>query len=263
MVLIESLHNQQLKLYRSLAKRKYRQKYGLLPLEGTRLVGEALLQKVAQPKFILLRGEATLEDFALPCAPPVTTTVLNVAEKVFAQTAFTESPQGILAVVEQPQMPLSAVFTQQPALILVVDGVQDPGNLGTMIRSAAAVGASGVVLLPGTVDATNPKTLRASMGAYFALPVVETSFTTLHSSLQKHQVQLVITGSQAARSYEDYDWQQSVAVVIGNEGAGVSPPVREAAATAVAIPMAQAVESLNAAIAMSVLFFEAARQRRQ
>lgn len=262
MVLIESLQNQQLKLYRSLAKRKYRQKYGLLPLEGTRLIGEALLRNV-ELKYMLLRGEAQLEDFSLPCAPPAAVKVFNVAEKVFAQTAFTDSPQGILAVAVQPQAALEAAFAQEAPLILVADGVQDPGNLGTMMRSAAAAGAGGIVLLPGTVDAGNPKTLRASMGAYFALPVVEASFTALQHKLEQHQVQLVVTDSRAALTYDQYNWQQPAAVVIGNEGAGVSAPVKAAASAAVSIPMAAAIESLNAAIAMSVLFFEAARQRRR
>ncbi|MCR3921306.1 MAG: RNA methyltransferase [Firmicutes bacterium] len=261
MTLITSHQNRQLKLFRSLEKRKYRAELGLIPLEGRRLVVDVLTRGVI-PDIVFVRAGTTVAECLLGQALPASTTVLTVNAKVFDQAAFTESPQGVLAIVKRPRYMLDAVFAEEPAFILVVDGIQDPGNLGTMIRSAAAAGASGVILLPGTVDVANPKAIRASMGAYFALPVVETTLLELHTNLQARKVNLVLASIDSSIRYDHYDWTQPVAVVIGNEGVGVSQEVKAVATNAVDIPMAHAVESLNAAIAMSVLFFEASRQRR-
>ncbi|NLZ93092.1 MAG: RNA methyltransferase [Firmicutes bacterium] len=261
MALISSPQNRQLKLYRSLEKRKYREELGLIPLEGQRIVGDVIKRGIF-PEFILLRADIALSQLPFSGLLPADTVVYSVENKIFDRIAFTKTPQGVLAVCKRPRLPLSAVFAKKPAFILVADSIQDPGNLGTMIRSAAAAGAGGVVLLPGTVDATNPKAMRASMGAYFALPVVEATFAELQQALQLHGIDLVLADKSAALDYNDFDWTQPVAVVIGNEGSGISQKVKEAATTMVMIPMQQAVESLNAAIAMSVLFFEASRQRR-
>ncbi|NLP36636.1 MAG: RNA methyltransferase [Firmicutes bacterium] len=257
MRIITSLQNQQLKLYRSLEKRKFRKKLDLIPLEGVRLISDAL-QRGIVPETVFVRENVNLPFLH---ALPAQTKVLTVEGKIFDQTAFTESPQGILAIVKKPQVSLDNIFAGEPALILVVDRVQDPGNLGTMLRSAAAAGASGAVMLPQTVDPTNPKALRASMGTYFSLPVVETDFPRLYEALQKRRILLVTTTNSDAVVYHSFDWTKSVAVVVGNEGSGISAEIEAVADVAVTIPMSHAVESLNAATAMSVLFFEAARQR--
>ncbi|NLZ38444.1 MAG: RNA methyltransferase [Firmicutes bacterium] len=261
MDLISSLQNKQLKIYRSLEKRKYRRQLGLIPLEGQRLVADVVKRGIF-PEFILLREDITLSQLSFVSLLPDNTIIYKVESKIFDKTAFTKTPQGILAVCRCPQLPLAAVFAKQPALILVADCIQDPGNLGTMIRSAAAAGAGGVVLLPGTVDATNPKVIRASMGTFFALPVVEASVAELLQSLRSQGIDLVLADQDADAAYYDFDWTRPVAVAVGNEGAGISQVVKEAAAVKLSIPMQQEVESLNAAIAMSVLFFEASRQRR-
>lgn len=260
---IKSAQNQYLKLYRSLEKRRSREEKRLLPLEGVRLVEEAVKRK-AVLEYILLRAGAGSDEFAFLQQVAANTPVLLVDEELFDKTAFTESPQGILAVVRRPQWELADVFSRGPALLLVADRVQDPGNLGTMVRSAAAAGAGGVILLPGTVDAANPKALRAAMGAFFALPVVEAGFDELQQALTEHHCRLVATAMRPGSiRYDHFNWAGAVAVAIGNEGAGVSPDVARAADASVTIGMHAAVESLNAAVAMSVIFFEAARQRDQ
>lgn len=259
MTIITSLQNQHVKLYRCLEKRKFRKKLGLIPLEGMRLVAD-VLQRGVVPEIIFLREN--VEQPAFLHALPAQTKIFRVESSIFDQAAFTESPQGILAVVKKPEVVLEELFGQKPALILVVDRVQDPGNLGTMLRSAAAAGASGAVILPQTVDPTNPKALRASMGAYFTLPVVETDFPRLQQALQRQQILLVTTTTNSdACVYHRFDWTRPLAVVVGNEGSGIAAEIEAAADAAVTIPMSGTVESLNAAIAMSVLFFEAARQR--
>ncbi|EEG76447.1 TrmH family RNA methyltransferase [Dethiobacter alkaliphilus] len=262
MTVISSTQNRYVKLYRSLEKRKIRIQQNLVPLEGEKLIRDAIERRVL-PEVVYLREGLTPEEFPFLQALESQVPVLSIAEKLFDRTAFTDSPQGILAVAPRPKSDLTDLFVKKPALLLVADGVQDPGNLGTMLRSAAAAGADGAILLPGTVDATNPKALRAAMGAYFALSVVETNHQDCLSALAGHGVSLVTTAARAEVAYDRYDWNTPVAVVIGNEGSGVSPAMAEAAKSRVSIPMAGAVESLNAAIAMSVIFFEAARQRRK
>lgn len=249
-----------LKLYRSLDSRKVRDETGLLPLEGVRLVREAVICGAG------LEGVVLAEDFLpeeapflaeLPCSVPV----WQIKEKIFLKTAKTETPQGILAVVQRPVYVMADVFAREPALILVVERVQDPGNLGTMLRSAAAAGAGGAVLLPGTADAGNPKAGRAAMGAIFRLPVVEATLAELLAELCRRDVRLVAAAGNAKDSYHSPDWRLPSAVAIGNEGSGLSAGVLAAANRQVAIPLAAGIESLNAAVAMSVIFFEAARQR--
>jgi TrmH family RNA methyltransferase len=249
-----------LRLYRSLDRRKIRDETGLLPLEGTRLVREAYLSGASLEAVILSDSFLPQEAPFLAELPPKVP-LWRVEEDIFLKAAKTETPQGILAVARRPSYTLADVFADEPALVLVVDRVQDPGNLGTMLRSAAAAGAGGAVLLPGTADAGNPKAGRAAMGAIFRLPVVEASLPELLPELRRRDVQLVAATANAKDSYHLLDWSKPSAIAIGNEGDGLSTEVLAAANRQVAIPLAAGIESLNAAVAMSVIFFEAARQR--
>ncbi len=255
---ISSPQNQYVKLYRSLERRKNRDCLGLIPLEGVRLVEDALRRGI-KPEAVLIReGDSHSRLAYLDSDFPV----LTVEQKLFDKTAFTDSPQGVIAIAPRTSYSLQDIFYAASPLILIADGLQDPGNLGTMIRSAAAAGASGAILLPGTVDAANPKALRASMGTYFNLPVVEAPFNEAIDIIRQQNINLVTTGAGASLYYDRYDWTVPTAVIIGNEGAGVSEKAAQAADALISIPMEGAVESLNAAVAMSVMFFEAARQRR-
>jgi TrmH family RNA methyltransferase len=259
---IESAQNRILKRYRSLEKRKTRDELELVPLEGMRLVRDAVERGVRLDAVLLAAGQETA-DLPFIAALEGQTRILTVDERLFSQTAFTESPQGILAIANRPKWTLADLFVKSPAFLLIVDGVQDPGNLGTMLRSAAAAGAGGAALLPGTVDAANPKALRSAMGAYFALPAVSVELESLLRELALRDIDLVVTGLETDTAYDDYNWTKPVAIAIGNEGAGISAAVKEAAAAQVSIPMTKDVESLNAAVAMSVISFEVSRQRRK
>jgi RNA methyltransferase, TrmH family len=258
---VVSAQNQHLKYYRSLGKKKIREASGLLPLEGFRLVGDAL-QSGAEPQAVMLREGLRFADFPFLRTLSESIPVITVEARLFDRTAFTESPQGILALVKKPVYTLDDVLAAPQPLVLVADGIQDPGNLGTMLRSAAAAGATGAVLLPGTVDAANPKVLRAAMGATFVLPVAECEREELLALLKARGIRLVSTGAAGAVNYDCFDWHAASAVVVGNEGAGISDLLAEAAHASVSIPMSSGVESLNAAIAVSVILFEAARARR-
>ncbi len=261
MELLNSSANRYLRLYRSLSMRKHRKESGLLPLEGVRLVTEAISCGL-DFLVVLLHEKQEMGNFPALEHLEGKVPVHRVAGRLFDQASQTESPQGILAVVRSPLYSLQDVFSTVPALLLVVDRLQDPGNLGTMIRSAAASGASGAVLLPGTVDIGNPKALRATMGALFRLPVVEADSGELLAAIRRHGLYLAAASGDASLAYDSFDWRLPAAVVIGNEGGGVSKDMLAAANEIVSVPMAGGVESLNAAIAMSVIFFEAARQRK-
>jgi TrmH family RNA methyltransferase len=260
--MIMSAQNKYIKLYRSLEQKKVRDESGLVPLEGLRLVSDVLSSGIL-PEVVILREGQVIDDFPFLRAPNGDTVIITVEEKLFVRTAFTTSPQGILAIVKNPLHTLSDVLTGDLPLILVADGIQDPGNLGTMLRSAAAAGADGAVLLPGTVDASNPKAVRAAMGASFFLPVAECSHEELIQEMDQRGIRLVTTGAVGSVPYDQFDWRTPTAVVVGNEGAGISPQLAQATDAVVSIPMASCVESLNAAIAISVILFEASRCRRR
>jgi TrmH family RNA methyltransferase len=261
LIQVSSAQNKYIRIYRSLGKRKIRRQTSLLPLEGTRLVHEAVRFGM-RFEAVLLREGGGPADFPFLENLWGRVPVCLVDDKLFEQSAFTETPQGIMAVIRRPLFTLQDVFAATTPLVMVTDGLQDPGNLGTMLRSVAAAGAGGAVLLPGTTDVTNPKVLRSSMGAFFHLPVVEAPLAGFLTEIRKHGLRLVAAAADAGLEYDQYDWCQPSAVVFGNEGAGVSAEVLAEADATVAVPLSGDVESLNAAVAMSVIFFEASRQRR-
>lgn len=178
--------------------------------------------------------------------------VLRVSDATFAGLASTESPQGILALVRPPKWALTDLL-RDPALIVVLDGIQDPGNAGAILRAAEAFGATGVVLLKGSVNPYNPKCLRASAGSIFRLPLVA-SVTVLDLP-----VALYAADPRATKLIADADLRSPCALVVGSEGRGVSPELA-ARAMGLRIPTSQ-VESLNAAVATGILLYEARRQR--
>jgi len=171
--------------------------------------------------------------------------------------ADTISPQGVLAVVPFVELapPLS------PSLVLVVDRLRDPGNLGTILRSANAAGVEQVILTPKTVDPYNPKVVRGAMGAHFRLPIKALSWPEIAGALTG--VQILLADARAEQAYYQVDWRQPSALIIGGEAQGASQEARELAVTTIAIPMHGRTESLNAAVAASVILFEAARQRQR
>ncbi|HYA15894.1 MAG TPA: RNA methyltransferase, partial [Bryobacteraceae bacterium] len=184
-----------------------------------------------------------------------------LADSVFQTISSTETSQGVIALVRPPEWKMSDLFDQR-SLVVVLDGIQDPGNAGTIVRAAEAFGASGVMFLKGTVSPWNPKTLRASAGSLFRVPqVTGIESAAAVAALEKHHVSLYaampFTGEQQTPASANLD--RPCAIVIGSEGRGVSAELRTAA-TGLAIPTV-AVESLNAAVAASVLLYEAHRQR--
>jgi TrmH family RNA methyltransferase len=171
----------------------------------------------------------------------------------------------VAALVEQPDWTWAHVLGERKsaALVVVVAGIQDPGNLGTILRSAEAFGADGVIALPGTVSAWNPKCVRASAGSVFRVPLIATSVPECFTNLREAGARILTTTVEAAEPLDMVDLTGPVAIILGNEGNGVPDVVTRQADVKVTITCPGAVESLNAAVAASVTLYEAARQRRE
>ena len=181
--------------------------------------------------------------------------VLEVSEKEFQTAAETDSPQGVLAIGEIPKRSINTLKPPAECRILVLDAVQDPGNVGTIIRTAAALGAAATIALPGTVDLWNPKVVRSSMGAQFQHPAVQSSWEELRTFVDREGFELWAADAQG----EPVDSGRAVrrlAIVVGNEGSGLNPEIRARADKIVSLPIAAGVESLNVAVAAGILLYE-------
>ena len=227
---------------------------GMVAIEGDHLLEEALLSgMVLETVFVSERRE-------VPRMVPRAVEVLRLTEEVFGSAVETRSPQGVAALMVPPAHRMEDVMKGTP-LILIAAGLQDPGNLGTLIRSAEAFGATGVLTTPGTVSAWNQKALRASVGSVFRMPVVVVTEMDV-ARLKEWGVRLLAAvGGSGATAVQDADFAGSCALMIGNEGAGLAAEWMCMADERVTIPCPGPVESLNAAVAGSLLLYEASRQR--
>ncbi len=238
-----------------------------------------------EPEAIFVEGERLCEEclksnlpltvaFHTPNPSPRTTAIIeelwqrqcHVYETVpeaFAVVSDTVTPQGIILIATRPTWELEAVIHPQANLLVVLDAVQDPGNVGTILRTAEAAGVRGAVALKGTVDCFAPKTLRSTMGAAFRLPIItDVEPQQLLDRCQAAKITLAVTTARTSLVYSDYDWQQPTAVILGNEAQGVRASLLEACDVKLRVPLAPPVESLNVAAAAAAILFEAARQRR-
>ena len=256
--IVQSRQNARVKELRAALRKGEKTESGLIALEGQHLVEEALRSSLRIPTIFLRSGSVSVAD-KLPLQP--NTEVLELLPDIFASAVTTESPQPIAALAEAPAFTLEEILAKPSSLIIVSAGLQDPGNLGTIIRSAEAFGASGIVTLPGTVSIWNAKALRASSGSAFRLPVVSAAVKNLFSALQSKRIRTVATTVDRGTSAQQLDLTQPIALFIGNEGSGLPAELTTQCDDQVTIPTPGPVESLNAAIAASILLYEAARQR--
>jgi len=234
----------------------------LAGIEGPNLLEEALRASLRISCVFVAQGaEHLLEGLALPAE----TEVLLLPRELLESALATETPQPVAALVEPPEWGWSDVLggTQKAVpLIIVLAELQDPGNLGTILRSAEAFGATGVLSLPGTVSEWNPKAVRASAGSVFRLPLLSVGAEDCFARLRKAGVKIWTTAVSGAEAADRIDLAGPVALLIGNEGNGVPQELAAQADGAVTIHCPGPVESLNAAAAASVLLYEASRQRR-
>ncbi len=249
-----------LSLARDLQRRKSRKRRGLTVIEGVRLIEEAFAAELAVRGVLASpdtggdeRSRALLAAVAARAIP-----LADVTSREFATIADTQTPQGIAAIVEMPRHDLAAIVPRPRAPVLVLDAVQDPGNVGALIRTAWALGSPGAILLDGTADVANPKVIRAGMGATFRLPVASAVVNDLKGWLRKHDVTLWAT-SPAGSAVGTVPVPERLAVAVGNEGAGAREEIVAMATARIAIPLARGADSLNVVAATGIVLFEASR----
>ncbi|MFI5210880.1 MAG: TrmH family RNA methyltransferase [Gemmatimonadales bacterium] len=244
-------------LIRDLRLRRGRERRGLALAEGVRLVEEAVQAGIGiRLAAVAPALEGTPRGRALKVRLEAAGVELHqVDDRALAGLADTEHPQGIVAVIEPRTWSLEQVPLGARAVVLVLDGVQDPGNVGTMIRTALGLGTSAVVALKGTAELTSPKVLRATMGAVFRLPCVASDDETFLPWAARHHLGLWLAdaGGTSLRSWRP---TRPLALVVGNEGAGVRDTLAGVAAGRVGIPLQPGAESLNVAVAAGILLYE-------
>jgi RNA methyltransferase, TrmH family len=246
-----------LTLARDLRRRKSRERQSLFVAEGVRSVEELLASKLAVRGVLsgpqladAPRGKALIERIAQGA---VEHSVVTEAE--FRSAAETESPQGVLAIAEIPDRSLASCAGVTPLRLLVLDAVQDPGNVGTMVRTAAALGVDATVALPGTVDLWNAKVVRSAMGAHFHHRAFHSSAEALLEFLESERIPFwgaAAAGTPVASAIAP----PRLALAVGNEGAGLSSSVRSRVTETVSVPIDVAVESLNVAVATGILLYQ-------
>jgi TrmH family RNA methyltransferase len=258
--MLTSVQNPLVKAIRKLHQGKGRRSQQQFLLEGTHLIQEALLAKY--PIDVVCYTPAWAERYGDLVAALAQTAqrIEVVADNVIQALATTVHPDGVVAVA--PQRPWHSNSATPPTLGLLVETLQDPGNLGTIIRTAAAAGVDGLWLSADSVAPDHPKVLRASAGQWFRLPLWITEDPVQQmTTWQAAGVQLVATNAAATQRFWNVDLTQPTVFLLGNEGAGLSAPLQHYATTQVSIPMQADVESLNVAVAAALLMYEACRQR--
>ena len=258
--MITSPSNAKVKFVRRLqTDRRFRNREKQYAVEGTRWLTE--LVAMGRLPELLFYTERWLETAVhAQILQQLTTlgqfTALPVSEDVMQTMSDTSTPPGILAVLPMQPQPLPL----NPTLLLVLDAINTPGNLGTMLRTAGAAGVDGVLLGPDCVDLYNPKVVRGSMGAHLRLPVHSQTWAQIAETVRGLHVWVATT--EANTAYTAVNWTQPSAIIIGSEATGAGQEARQVAHQPVTIPMHTQTESLNAAVAAGILLFEAARQRR-
>ncbi len=262
--MITAYNNPQIKLIKELLeKSKAREKNDLFVLEGARLCMEAPLSKVkslyVSEDFYNKSFEDMLTKFGKD-KKDYEDKVQVVDNNIFKSVSNTVTPQGIMAVCKRMYGDLNEVISKGKP-VLVLENLQDPGNMGTILRTAEAAGMAGILASKGTVDIYNPKVVRATMGTIFRVPVVYEDIDTIIDKLKKNDFVVMATIlDEDSKSLYDYKFGLKSAVVIGNEGNGITKETSEKCTSSCYIPMSGEVESLNASVAAAVMMYEIKRQ---
>jgi RNA methyltransferase, TrmH family len=244
-----------LTLTRDLKRRKARERLGLFVAEGIRTAEELLRSELSIEGALVApgldadpRGAALRHSIQRRAVP-----VQEVSERDLASAADTESPQGVLIVARPPEWQLPGLTVRDTARILVLDGVQDPGNVGTIVRTAAALDVQATLSLPGTVDQWNAKVVRSAMGALFRHPVISATWDDLDEFLRRTKAAFWGTDGSGGPIDDNLEIPPVLALAVGNEGAGLSEPCRTRVQRLIGIPLSQGVESLNVAVATGII----------
>ena len=265
---ITSFRNPRIKFLRSLRLRKYRQQEGCFLIEGIRIVEEALTcgapveTIVYAPDLLVSERAKALVDQVEPRHR------LLLASDVFGSLSDREQPQGIAAVVRLKERPLVTIPVDEDLLVVVAWQLRDPGNLGSIIRTAEAAGATGVVVVEPAVDVYDPQTVRATMGSIFALPIVRlpdgAELASWYAGIRATGLRLLVVASSAhgQRIHSDVDYCRPLVLLVGSERQGLPESARQESDVTVRLPMEGRASSLNVSAATAALVYEAIRQRR-
>lgn len=256
--MITSTSNAQVKNLQQLAKKaKARNEQDVFLVEGIKMFQEAprdRIEKVYISKSLFCeKGQAFLQNLKYE--------VLD--DHVFAAASDTKTPQGILCLVKQYHYRLEDLTASENPLLLILENLQDPGNLGTIMRTAEGAGVNGVILSRNSVDLYNPKTIRSTMGSIYRMPFLYVErIEDILPALRERKVRTYAAHLRGERCYDEEDYRKGCAFFIGNEGNGLTEALSARADAWIRIPMHGKLESLNAAVAASILMYEACRQRR-
>lgn len=263
-MIISSAQNPRIKAAMRLRERRHRDREGRSLVEGRDEVALAIASGAAIETLFIEEGAASARQDRALVSRLGSAEVIEVTPAVFARLAYRENPDGWLAVVRNPETTLDRLNpgAGTSALLLVVDGVEKPGNLGAMLRTADAAGATGVIVSGAGTDPWNPNAIRASKGAVFAVPLAVASAAEAIAWLRDRGIRIIAADPAAAATHTDSALVGPLAIVVGAEDEGLSPAWRQAADEAVSIPMRGRVNSLNVAASAALLLYEAVRQRR-
>lgn len=251
---IESIHNTIIKQTVSLKNKKYRDKFDLFIVEGEKQVLQIPVKYNIE--YIILTEEC--ESFAEKIKH--NTKIYTTTSRIFEKISDTETPQGIIAVVKKPKYNIEEI-TKNKGIFLVLDCIQDPGNLGNIVRTATAYNCKGIFISKNSVDVFSPKVVRSSMGTIFNIPIIqETDIIKLFEVFKKNNIKTYALALQTNNSLSKTKFEDNIAFVIGNESNGITADVLSKADNLIKIEMFSSVQSLNAATAMSIAVYEGAKQ---
>lgn len=262
-VRIKSKDNQNLKFVRSLGRRKARDSESAFVVEGRIMVFEAIKQ-AKNPLFLVISDSLADKEEGkqiIKKAAEKSIDIYQIADRLFDGLSKMEEPQGVLLVLKKDEGSWEEIVLRNENFLLILDGLQDPGNLGTIIRTAAAIDVDCIILTKGTVDLYNDKTLRSTMGAFFKVKLMQdaTHEEIIHNC-SKISLPIVVADAKGAKPYFVWDFTQRMALVIGSESQGPSPTLSSQAKAILSIPMPGQMESLNAGVAAGILMYEKIRQ---
>ena len=260
MQIITSKDNELIKHVRKLKDKKYRDEYNEYVVEGIKIVEEAVKENV-KIKHIIICNDTT-KTYEIPTHIMLEIAkyeCIYVTDKIFNLITQVTNPQGIMAIIEKNSKENEIDYTQD--IILALDDVQDPGNLGTILRTADSIGLNQIVVSKGTADAFNSKVVRSTMGAIFRIKIIETQdLIRTIKEMKKHHFKLMVTSLQTENSIYDINFNKKI-IVIGNEANGVSKEIQDMADEKAKIPMLGRTESLNASVAAGIVMYEYVRQK--
>ena len=257
---ITSKDNELIKHIRKLKDKKYRDESNKYVVEGVKLVEEAVKENAKIKQIIVC--EDTTRTYEIPTHIMLEIAkyeCISVSDKIFNIITQVTNPQGIMAIIEKNAQNAKIDYTQD--IIVVLDDVQDPGNLGTILRTVDSIGLNQIIVSKGTADAFNSKVVRSTMGAIFRIKIIEVeNLAQAIKEMRKHHFKLMVTSLQTKNSIYDIDFYKKI-IVIGNEANGVSKEIQDMADEKAKIPMLGRTESLNASVAAGVVMYEYVRQK--